>query len=536
MQGCASRVPALPAKIRYKFKGIFKGISYRKFKGIFYRKYREEKDYNDQGWFNAPAFIDMMKRLGLIFMIFALLSPIFAATLEHKDGKKQMKTIKEQLKAGKAADALKAAETLRKDSVYMWNAQLLQYAVDASRMLNDKENEKFYLNTKADTTALFNTTYNLVNYILLTDSAERMANLRLLGEVKPVSKDSAKVQQSSTQGRTFEKYRFRKTNREVLNRIYRNVIAAPRYFSARGKWEETIKFSGIAIDLMASPIWDAARSPIGGTSASNSNENLLRELSVLNVNTCYKLHKFDDIEKYAEYALADTLNSESISEKLAYCALERGDTLVYNVRLQEGHSRYPANMFYFGRLVDAYLHHGDNSDVERVANATLQYIFRALHDEAQVSTEDSVAAIVRNPEVLQRIHAGSSQTLTLEDIAYIYEARAIAHHNSGNPRLCIEDAENILKCSPDHPRANYFIGISYYVIAESVAIPALMSDPKYRQAVNERNRLYTLARPYLEAYRRNAPADADSWAPMLYQVYLNLNLGPEFEEISKYLK
>lgn len=470
----------------------------------------------------------MTKRLGLIFMIFVHLTPIFAATLEHKDGKKQMKNIKEQLKAGKAADALKAMESLRKDSVYMWNAQLLQYAVDASRMLNDKENEKFYLNNKADTTALFNTTYNLVNYILLTDSAERMANVKLRGEVEPASKDFSQTLQSTPHGRTFEKYRFRKTNREALNRIYRNVIAAPRYFSARGKWEETIKFSGIAIDLIESPIWTPSRSV--------ADEKLERELSVLNVNTCYKLRKFEDIEKYSKYALADTINSESLSEKLTYCALERGDTLLYNIRLQEGHLRYPANMFYFGRLVDACLHKGDNTGVECVANFALHHIFQALRDEALIGTEDSVAAIARNPEVLQHIHTGSAQKLTLNDIAYIYEARAIAHHNSGNPRLCIEDAENILKCSPNHPRANYFIGISFYILAESVTIPALMSDSNYRQAINERNRLYTLARPYLEAYRGNAPADADSWAPMLYQVYLNLNLGREFEEISKYIK
>ena len=50
------------------------------------------------------------------------------------------------------------------------------------------------------------------------------------------------------------------------------------------------------------------------------------------------------------------------------------------------------------------------------------------------------------------------------------------------------------------------------------------------------NALYTQARPYMERYRQLAPRQQDKWAPALYKIYLNLNMGKQFDEIDKLLK
>ena len=39
----------------------------------------------------------------------------------------------------------------------------------------------------------------------------------------------------------------------------------------------------------------------------------------------------------------------------------------------------------------------------------------------------------------------------------------------------------------------------------------------------------------MEKYRTIAPDDKDKWAPALYRIYLNLNMGRKFEEIDKML-
>lgn len=466
------------------------------------------QNYNTQNFTNLTPFIstdsvEMIKRLLHLFLVLAFLLPAFAAAPQSKEGRKQMKSIKEQLKAKKANEALTAIEKMRKDSTYTWNPQVLQYAVEAHKILNNKENEKFYLKSKADTAALFNTTYNLVSYILLTDSAERM----MPGEVK---------------------FRYRKPNRETLRHLYRNVQAAPIYFSALGKWEDTQRFSAMAVDLALSEIVRSIRH-------HNIDYQKVREMAVLNVNSCYRLHKYAEIEQYAYLALQDSANEESIYEKLAFAEVERGDSTLYYQRLYDGHERFPANMFFFSRLTDINLRNGDNDAVLVAANKTLEYVLLQAQDEAKFCVIDTLGNYDQPTDAKALSGVRTSVALPSEQIAQIFEARAIAHHNNGNPRLCIEDAENILSWDPAHPRANFYIGASYYAMAENIQLPATVTHPNYQKAACERNRLLTLSLPHLEAYRKSAPQDKDNWAPLLYEVYLYLNMGPEFEEISHYL-
>ena len=47
------------------------------------------------------------------------------------------------------------------------------------------------------------------------------------------------------------------------------------------------------------------------------------------------------------------------------------------------------------------------------------------------------------------------------------------------------------------------------------------------------NKLYETALPYLEQYRKLAPKARDKWLAPLYTIYLNLNMGKEFDEIDR---
>lgn len=459
----------------------------------------------------------MTKRIFQLLLLLALLMPAFAAAPAHKDAKKQMKTIREQLKSKKAADALKSVEKLREDSALRWNPQLLQYGVEACKMLNDKENEKFYLKTKPDTLAFFNTTYSTIHYILLTDSAERLS-------VRP---DAPSLKDASN-GTESHKYKFRKTNRETLVHTFKNFIAAPRYFNAHGNWQETERFTALAIDLANSPFMQSYR-------RSLFEESMIRDLAVLHLNACYRQRKFSDIETYAPFALQDSVNEESIIEILAYAEIERGDSLRYKYSLELGHKKYPSNMFFFSRLVDINLRLGNSDAVLNAANQTLEYVLHQAQDEARFCVIDTTGTYSQPSDGQALIGVKTSVALPDQDIAQIFEARAIAHHNNNHPRECIEDAENILSWNPTHPRADFYIGVSYYNMAESIEIPGSVNDSNYQKATRERNRLLALARPHLEAYRLTAPDDSANWAPLLYETYLYLNLGPEFEEISKYI-
>ena len=58
-------------------------------------------------------------------------------------------------------------------------------------------------------------------------------------------------------------------------------------------------------------------------------------------------------------------------------------------------------------------------------------------------------------------------------------------------------------------------------------------------AVDATQKLKTLYRkclPYMQEYRKLAPNEKAKWGVPLYTIYLNLNMGREFEEIDKLLK
>ena len=59
---------------------------------------------------------------------------------------------------------------------------------------------------------------------------------------------------------------------------------------------------------------------------------------------------------------------------------------------------------------------------------------------------------------------------------------------------------------------------------------------KVQQSKSKRlkiDRLYEKALPYLEKYKELSPNQKDKWLAPLYTIYLNLNMGKEFDAIDK---
>lgn len=459
-----------------------------------------------------------MKRLFTYFIV-CLSVLVWSATLtvqatgpDPKDGRRQMKAIRDDLKELKAHEALRRVENLRKDSLYAWNPQLLNYATEAYHILNDGENEKLYLRTNPDTVAFFATLYNMFDYALLTDSVEC----------------TIAAEQGSDEHQF--RYRFRRQNTELLARRFGNLVAASRYFSVRGKWDEVERYAGLVARTLISPISESARRPL------TTDSTMLQVMAMQHANAAFRLGHYNEIERYAPYALGDTVSAEDLFEQLTFAAVETGRDSIYTQRLEAGHRRWPANMFFFSRLIDHYLRAGNNDAVLASANSTLSCVLTQAQDAVGICVIDSLGDYAQPTDADALEGVRRAVALPAHAIAQIFEARTIAFHNAGNPRACIKEAKNILRWSPTHQRAEFYIGASYYRLAERVAIPSLVTDPEYRTATRERGRLLGLGRPHLEAYRRLCPEDSANWAPLLYETYLYLNLGPEFEEISRYVE
>jgi len=77
------------------------------------------------------------------------------------------------------------------------------------------------------------------------------------------------------------------------------------------------------------------------------------------------------------------------------------------------------------------------------------------------------------------------------------------------------------------PEVYYNAGTAYAYIAERFA------GKRERKQMRAN---YQKAQAHMERYRALKPDELQKWGPALYRIYLNLNLGKQFDEIDRLLK
>ena len=123
---------------------------------------------------------------------------------------KIFKPIRVALKAKKPADALKEVQKLEATCPTALRPKLLDYGMQACIRLNEGLNEKIYLKQAYDTVQFFRTIYDIFDYALRCDTAERA----LLAE-------------------TGKPMHYQKPHAQTLRKYYRNLVAGGRFYFTR---------------------------------------------------------------------------------------------------------------------------------------------------------------------------------------------------------------------------------------------------------------------------------------------------------------
>ncbi len=110
-------------------------------------------------------------------------------------------------------------------------------------------------------------------------------------------------------------------------------------------------------------------------------------------------------------------------------------------------------------------------------------------------------------------------------------AQSVAQLNAGNYEDCLQTSEQLIAVNDTMPEAYFNVATAH--LNQALALEKENEPRKNRLKLIK---LYQDARPYMEAYRKLAPDQKRRWAPALYRVYLNLNMGKQFDEIDKVLK
>ena len=207
-------------------------------------------------------------------------------------------------------------------------------------------------------------------------------------------------------------------------------------------------------------------------------------------------YKTQDANKalcYASLALTDSTHHANTLQYLADTYKMNRDTIRYEQTLKEGFDKYPVSPFFFSRLIAFY------------------------------ASEDNYA---EGLNLVERAFAIDSLNRSFR-----FAKSSILYHLKRYDQS-IDICKSLLAEKDTTSGILLNIGLSYFNKAEDLSLK-VGNVGKNKSKINS---LYAKALGYLEEYRKREPQDKDKWAVALYTIYLNLNMGKEFEEIDKLLR
>ncbi len=202
----------------------------------------------------------------------------------------------------------------------------------------------------------------------------------------------------------------------------------------------------------------------------------------------YRLNDPVLVLRHAATAQRDAQKLEYTLQYMAEAWEKLEDDSMYTATLWQGFKQFTKSNYYFPRLMDYYNTRGNYLMADSVVNEALK------------------------TDTLNELYLFAKSTVMLNLKKY------------GD---CLKFSDQLIKLNPNLADIYYNGGIACLNIAQR------MDSRKYKKQIKK---MYEKAKPYMEKYREMAPDEKDKWAPALYRIYFNLNMGKQFDEIDKLLK
>lgn len=278
------------------------------------------------------------------------------------------------------------------------------------------------------------------------------------------------------------KLKYRDRSAELLN-IYRpNLFNGGVFFMKKHDFSRAYDFFDTYINSAVKPMF--ARYQYA------ERDKRLPEAAYWASYCGYKLEKPQLTLRHTYQALKDSVHLPYMLQYLSETYKLEKDTARYVQTLKDGFSKYPKFPFFFPRLIDYYSHIGAYDEAMKSCDEALQ--------------TDSVNTLFR--------YAKSSLLLTM-----------------GRYKQSFAISKALIAENDTLADAYLNAGLALFDQAVELDKKTQSGSRKYNQILE----LYRKAMPYLEKYRAMAPDQKDKWALPLYTIYLNLNMGKQFDEIDK---
>lgn len=281
------------------------------------------------------------------------------------------------------------------------------------------------------------------------------------------------------------KLEYRKAHAEYLDVIRPNLYSGGLWFVRKQKYDQAY--------MLLDQYLHCASIPLFKKYSYRQNDKLMPTVAYWAVYCGYKLKNPKATLHHSYEALKDTVHYNYMLQYLAETYKLENDTARYLNSLKEGFEHAPDFPFFFPRLIEYYVSENQLDSAMVVANKGL----------------------AMKPDDPTYLLAKSSLLL-----------------NQGKNLECVAVSEKLIQRQDTIPDTYLNMGLAYFNIAIEMDKNTLLSRKK-QQEIKE---YYRKALPYLETYRTLEPKETSKWALPLYTIYLNLNMGKEFDEIDKLMK
>ncbi len=280
------------------------------------------------------------------------------------------------------------------------------------------------------------------------------------------------------------KWKYRRKHSEYLKSHRSNLYNGGSWFIKKQDFAHAFEFFDAYIDC--------ARQPLLAHYKYLERDSLMPQAAYWAVYSGYKLKNAQATLKHKELALSDTTRQAFLLQYLGEIYKLQGDTANYLQTLRQGIENHPSFPYFFPRLIDYY----------------------ANLEEPQTALAVCDQALLTDPRNLYYRLAKSTLLLNLRR----YDE-------------CITICDELISTADTLAEAYYNAGAAYF----NQTID-LQKRQETKQQRSRRQTLYKQALPYMQKYRALAPHAQERWAMPLYTIYLNLNMGKEFDEIDALLR
>ena len=282
--------------------------------------------------------------------------------------------------------------------------------------------------------------------------------------------------------------RYRERHSQYLNLIRPNLNTAGKFHMKKQDYAKALEYFNIYMHTQEQPLFQKFN--------YETTDTIMPAVACQAMTCAYYLNDDDKVIGYSDMALKDTVHAASTLRMLVHAYKEKKQYSLYRNTLQKGFRLFPDDSFFFTRLADSYYDAGEKDSAMMVVDSVL--------------AADSTNHLARY-------------------------ARSTILLNEGRYQECIDEVKALQKLTDSVPDADYNVALAYFNQAQQLESQLKNNPPKRSQRHQIKRRianLYAQSLVFMTRYRDHAPENVYEWAQPLYVIYLNLNMGKEFEEIS----